>query len=175
LVEEIKKDFEALNIGATFEILENNPVSFSFRIGAEGPLFTKEIERCFVRVEVSKREKVLKEVEVKELKPIYPDVFTFFVTLMNLEEMLAEKIRATVIRAKARDVYDIWFLLEKGAKADLSLVNQKLSYYKKEFSKEELAMRIEELEKSWERELRPIVLGKLPRFEEVRETILKKI
>jgi len=97
----------------------------------------QKIERCFVRVEISKREKVLKEVEVKEFKPIYPDVFTFFVTLMSLEEMLAEKIRATVIRAKARDVYDIWFLLEKGIKVDLNLVNQ--------------------MEKSWERELRPIV------------------
>ncbi len=172
LVEGVKKDFEALNIRANFKILEDNPASFSFRIGAEGPLFTKEIERCFVRVEISRREKILKEIEVKELKPIYPDISNFFVCLMNLEEMLAEKIRAIIMRGKARDVYDVWFLLRKGVKPDLSIINQKLSYYKKEFDKEEFKARIEELEKNWEKELNLIVVGKLPKFEDVKKDII---
>ncbi|MEM2123634.1 MAG: nucleotidyl transferase AbiEii/AbiGii toxin family protein, partial [Candidatus Bathyarchaeia archaeon] len=45
LFKEVMKDFEALNIRANFKILEDNPRSFSLRIGAEGPLFTREIER----------------------------------------------------------------------------------------------------------------------------------
>jgi predicted nucleotidyltransferase component of viral defense system len=89
LMNEIGKDLEAFGVRNNIRILEDNPISFSFRIGAEGPLFTKEIERCFVRVEISKREEVVKDVEVKEVKPIYADISPFLVTVMSAEEILA--------------------------------------------------------------------------------------
>ncbi|MDI6825941.1 MAG: nucleotidyl transferase AbiEii/AbiGii toxin family protein [Candidatus Aenigmarchaeota archaeon] len=171
LIKETKKDFEALNVRANFRILEDDPSSFSFRIGAEGPLFTKEIERCFVGVEISKREEVLKEIEVKELNSPYPDISNFFVPVMNLEEILAEKIRAIIWRAKARDLYDLWFLLEKEIKVDLDVVNKKLSCYKKIFDKE----KIERLGEVWKTELRPVVLGHLPEFNIVKNSVLKVI
>lgn len=175
LVEEVKKDLEAINIRANFKILEDNPNSFSFRIGVEGPLFTKEIERCFVRVEVSKREEVLKEVEIKELKPLYADIPPFFVTLLHLEEILAEKVSAMVWRAKARDLYDLWFLLQKGVKVDFSLINKKLSFYKKEFDKEEFREKVEALKEVWKKELKPVVVGALQDFSRVKDTVIKLV
>jgi predicted nucleotidyltransferase component of viral defense system len=175
LVKEMEKDFELLNIRATFKIIEDNPKSFSFRIGVEGPLFTKEIERCFIRVEISKREKISKNLEIKELRPIYPDILPFFVTVLNLEEILAEKIRALFWRGKSRDLYDVWFLLEKGVKVDWSLVNEKLSYYGKGWDPKEFLKKIDALEKVWKRELEPIILGSVPDFKGVRKTIKAKL
>jgi len=173
LIENIEKDFEALNIRAHFKTLEDNMASFSFRIGVEGPLFTREVERCFVRVDVSKREEVIKEVEVKELKPVYFDISPFFVPLMKIEEVLAEKIRAVIWRGKARDLYDIWFLLKNGIKIDYDIVDKKLSYYKKGFDKRELKEKIGRLRENWKKELGPVVIGSLADFDVVKKDVLK--
>jgi len=175
LVNEISKDLEAFGVRNNVRILEDNPISFSFRIGAEGPLFTKEIERCFVRVEISKREEVVKDVEVKEVKPIYADISPFLVTVMNAEEILAEKIRALLHRAKARDLYDLWFLLQKGVKFDVNLANKKLSYYNKKFDKEEFVKKIDSLENSWTIELKPVVIESLPDFPTVKKFVIEQI
>jgi len=175
LVSEVSKDLEAFGVRNNVKIMEDNPSSFSFRIGAEGPLFTKEIERCFVRVEISKREEVIKEVEVKELKPIYADISPFLVTVMNAEEILAEKIRALFHRAKARDLYDVWFLLQKGVKIDVELVNKKLSYYKMKFDKEKFIEKVSSLEKSWISELQPVIIGNLPDFHAVKRFLIEQL
>jgi predicted nucleotidyltransferase component of viral defense system len=175
LVSEVGKDLEAFGVRNKIIILEDNPNSFSFRIGAEGPLFTKEIERCFVRVEISKREKLIKEVDIKELKPIYADISPFLVTVMNVEEILAEKIRALLHRVKCRDLYDVWFLLKNGTKFDIDLINKKLSYYEKVFDKNEFITKIRSLEKSWAHELKPIIMGNLPEFSAVKNFVTKAI
>jgi len=175
LVSEISKDLEAFGVRNNVKIIEDNPSSFSFRIGAEGPLFTKEIERCFVRVEISKREEVVREVEVKEVNPIYADISPFLVTVMNVEEILAEKIRALFHRAKARDLYDVWFLLQKGVKIDVELVNKKLSYYKMKFDKDRFIEKIDSLEKSWVNELQPVIIGNLPNFHDVKMFLVKQV
>lgn len=175
LMNEISKDLEAFGVRNNVRILEDNPTSFSFRVGAEGPLFTKEIERCFVRVEISKREEVVKDVEVKEVKPIYADISPFLVTVMNAEEILAEKVRALLHRAKARDLYDLWFLLQKGVKFDVNLANKKLSYYEKKFDKEEFVKKIDSLEKSWTIELKPVVIGSLPDFLTAKKFVIEQI
>jgi len=48
---------------------------------------------------------------------------------MKKEEILAEKVRAMSIRRRARDLYDIAFLLKKGVSMEYELINKKLSYY----------------------------------------------
>lgn len=175
LIGGIEKDFEALNIRAHFKTLEDNPASFSFRIGVEGPLFTREVERCFVRVDISKREKIAEEVEVKELKPVYFDIPPFFIPIMKIEEILAEKIRAMVWRSKARDLYDMWFLLKSGVKIDYAVVEKKLSYYKKKFDGKELKEKIERLRENWGKELGPVIIGNLPDFDVVNKDVLKML
>ncbi|MGC8831781.1 MAG: nucleotidyl transferase AbiEii/AbiGii toxin family protein [Thermoproteota archaeon] len=164
LMVEIGRDLEVLNMEAVFKIIEDNPGSFSFRIGVEGPFFTQEVERCFVRVEVSRREKVLREVEIKELRPVYPDILPFYVMVMNLEEILAEKVRALTWRGKARDLYDLWFLLKMRVRVDLDLINDKLSYYKKEFNLKEFMENVDKIREIWKQELPPVIIGSLPDF-----------
>jgi predicted nucleotidyltransferase component of viral defense system len=61
------------------------------------------------------------------------EVLPFFVIVMNKDEILAEKVRTVITRNRARDIYDLWFLLQGGAGIDLKLINAKLSYYNKKF------------------------------------------
>ncbi|MEM3424373.1 MAG: nucleotidyl transferase AbiEii/AbiGii toxin family protein [Thermoproteota archaeon] len=171
LVAEIREDLEILNMNASLRIIEDNPHSFSFRVGVEGPLFTQEIERCFVRVEVSRRERILREVEVKELRTVYPDILPFHVAVMSPEEILAEKVRALTRRGKPRDLYDLWFLLKTGVKPDIHLINEKLSYYRKEFNPRELMVNVERIRAVWRRELEPVIIGSLPDFEAIEKDL----
>lgn len=54
------------------------------------------------------------------------------------KEILAEKIRALIIRGKGRDLFDIWFLLSKKIEIDRDLVNLKMSLYNKKTDPKEI-------------------------------------
>lgn len=113
-----------------------------------------------------------KIVNIKAFKytKVYPDISPFFVTVMSLEEILAEKIRAITIRTKARDVYDLWFLLRKNVKVNKGLVSEKLKFYDKTFDKKLLVSNIKTVENIWMNELKPLVTF-LPDF----KTVFKQI
>ena len=49
---------------------------------------------------------------------------------MDWQEILAEKIRAFLYRLKGRDVYDLWFMLQKGVELDWKMINRKTAFYK---------------------------------------------
>lgn len=48
---------------------------------------------------------------------------------LDWPELLAEKIRALLYRAKGRDVYDLWFLLSQGIELDWPMINRKTKLY----------------------------------------------
>jgi len=173
LMERLRRDFELLNFPLTMKKVKDDEISFSFRIGVEGPLFTREIERCFVGFEISKRERVIETPQTIEADPPYPDVLPFTVPAMRLEEICAEKVRAILTRNYARDLYDLWFLLGKkrvGVRRDL--VDEKLSYYGKKFAMEEFEGKLEERRGYWKSELKPLIFGTLPDFQTVKREVL---
>ena len=95
-------------------------------IKAKGPLFTTEKSHCFIRIEVNYREKTQLLPEIINIFQIYKDIPNFQIVSMNINEILAEKGRAVFTREKARDVYDIWFILnKKNAEKNEELINKK--------------------------------------------------
>ncbi|MFQ6106254.1 MAG: nucleotidyl transferase AbiEii/AbiGii toxin family protein [Thermoplasmata archaeon] len=103
---------------------------------------------------------------------LYPDVPMFGLRVMTLEEIMAEKVRALLVRRKARDAYDIWFLLNKGVGMDLELVEEKLTLYGIELGPALLGKALDECERNWHRELRPL-LSQIPEFDGVRREVRK--
>lgn len=101
---------------------------------------------------------------------MYPDIPSYKLQVMALEEVAAEKVRALMVRSKARDAYDIWFLLNKGVKIDLSLVRKKLELYNIKFGKELLRTVLKECEKVWSLELKPL-MGEVPSYADVKHSI----
>jgi hypothetical protein len=172
LMEDVRKGFAALNFPIDVKKTSDDEVSFSFRIGVEGPLFTREIERCFVGFEMSRREKVIKTPRTVEVDPPYPDILPFTVLVMDLEEICAEKVRAILTRNYSRDLYDLWFLLRKHVRVRKDLVDEKLNYYGKKFEMGEFRRKLEERGGYWESELKPLILGRLPDFKTVKEEVL---
>jgi predicted nucleotidyltransferase component of viral defense system len=116
----------------------------------------------------------LVNIELKSTWPqffsLYPDIPSFKLQVMSLEEIAAEKVRAMLVRKKARDLYDIWFLLSMGVIINQSLVNKKLELYKLKFSKRILKNALQECEKVWLKELKPLVI-EVPMYEDIRDKI----
>ena len=88
---------------------------------------------------------------------------------MALEEMAAEKVRAIMTRDRAKDLYDLLFLVKKGIKTDMDLVNRKLSYYDLSFDHDDFIGSIESKRDIWSSELKPIVFGDVPDFNSVKK------
>ena len=91
---------------------------------------------------------------------------------MALDEVGAEKIRAILTREKARDVYDLQYLITKRKiRFEEDLVNSKLEYYKMKFSPSLFLKSVSDHQSYYNRELKGLVFGELPRFDEIKDTI----
>ena len=150
--------------------------SIFLTLKTKGPLYNgHERSMSTIRIDINKKITVDRKPETKDYSSLYPDIPTFSVLVMNQEELLAEKLRVLLTREKARDLYDIWFMLKRGVVLDITLLEKKLDYYDKKFSKTELKGAVRNKAKIWEVELRPLVLGELPKFSVVAKECLNYI
>jgi len=155
-------------INNELKVIKNDNITLSFRILSEGPLYTNILSMVPVYVEISRREKIIK-------KPIalnfdFPEYNLPIRILsgMNLDEVTAEKVRAIYTRKKARDIYDLYYLIYfKKVIFDPELINIKLKFYDIIFNKLEFINEILKQEKTFNKELKPIVMGKIPEIQEI--------
>lgn len=147
--------------------------SFLLKWRISGPLFTGTPQSlCTLRVDINTKSEVKKAVSVS-LSSIYTDIPSFDLLVMAKEEILAEKVRAIMSRTKARDVYDLWFLLKEETRIEFSLIQEKIGYYGQKFSFGEFEKHLHLKEDIWE-ELTPLVQN-LPSFSAVKKLILEQM
>ncbi len=101
------------------------------------------------------------------LYPPYPDMPPFDIFVLLPEELLANKISAIYGRNKSRDVHDLYFLLKSGTKIDMQLIRKKVPAFGIKAFEKKLA----EKRKEWQ-SLRPLIVTKLPSFEEEYDFVL---
>jgi len=149
--------------------------SKSYILKIKGPLFngTKN-SRCKLILDFSFREEVLTQPKIKNLGRFLEEIPSFDVLVMSQEEILAEKIRAILTRNKARDVYDLYFLIESKTELNTELVNNKLNYYKTRFDKEDFIRSVKNKKDIWKSELSGLIEN-VPDFNFVLKDILKII
>jgi predicted nucleotidyltransferase component of viral defense system len=137
------------------------------RLGFVGPLQHPNS----IKVDISLREKV--QVPPHQALVETPYDLSFTVTCMALEEILAEKIRATLMRRAPRDYYDLWFLLQR-EDIDLallpSLLRAKLQTVERLYEPQELWTQLDILRRLWNDDLWQL-LSDVPPFEEVVEQL----
>ncbi len=170
----VSHSLELFGIENELKIIADNEITLSFRISAKGPLNTSSKDRCFVYVEISKRECL-----VEKNIPIKFDYAAYQLPIkrllgMNLDEVGSEKVRAIITRQKARDIYDLYYLIsKKGIKFKDGLVNKKLEYYKIVFSNAGFIKELKHRKETYLRELKGIVFDEIPAFNEVERTLDK--
>lgn len=114
--------------------------------------------KVFIKLDFSFLEKVLMPSQ-STIQTEYPVLFTSFVKHLSPEEIVAEKIRVLLSRNKGRDIYDLWFLLNRNIPIVEKLVLEKLKYYDiKQFSYDQLKSKIKEFSREqFVLDLRPFV------------------
>lgn len=95
-----------------------------------------------IRLDFTEKDKALKKTASSPLVTRFPISLFPIVNHFRPEEILAEKVRALLTRGKGRDVFDLWFLLEKGVNFDTGLVNKKLKVVGKRFDRQTLIKKI---------------------------------
>ena len=142
--------------------------SYTCTIGAEGPLFggTAQTRNKF-RIDAGYRTGTFQKPEWKIIKSEYPETTDNFLALvMNLQEILAEKVIALLSRRKGRDLYDVWFMANAKIKLDKALL-------KKKAQKEKITLDFSKIcsRQDYERDMSRLV-GRVIPYEQVKKEVL---
>ena len=154
------------------KIIKSNEHGISIRFLIEGPLHKNDKNRCVIYVEISGREKtILPGIPLKLDFPQY-DIPVKNLSGMNLDEVGSEKVRAILTREKARDIFDLYFLIrQKEIKLDTELINKKLTYYGKRFDSNQFMQELKSRGSLYSKTLQPLIFGEMPDFDEVVSSI----
>ena len=151
----------------------------SYRVGITNRLYAsdpnvqskKDIRADWLAQGCNKGE-VLLETEWTQIYSLYPDIPSFRLKALSLEEAMSEKVRALITRRKARDAYDIWYLLKMGVGLDNDLVQKKLTMYDMKLDRSLTKEVFGEIGSVWEKELRALMASP-PEFKQVKQDIEK--
>ncbi len=171
LIEKILLDFQRFGINAVQHLKKepHNSVLITLRI--QGPLFTGNTRTySSLGIDINLKSSVVLEPELLACNSIYPELPSINVLSMNPKEIFAEKIRAIMTRTRARDLFDLYFLLNKGVYSDKKLIEEKMEYYNQEFDIKKLNLRIKDLKEKWTKELKGFT-SYLPNFEDVSKDV----
>ena len=81
----------------------------------------------------------------------------FPMNVMQLEEMICDKIHAIHRRPKPRDLYDLLYLLKTGHRINVELANKKLESMGGKFEIEGFARHMEKLRAKWETDMKGLL------------------
>ncbi len=142
---------------------------YSFDVSYQGPLYDgRAHSKGKVRVDINRRRETV-EAQRELIRSEYDDVRPFVATVLAPAHLLAEKLRALLIRGKPRDLYDVWLLTNQGMAPDWALVERKLALYEITFNQATWDAALARAHADWERDLRPLLPQLVEYADVVRE------
>lgn len=172
LVDQVIRGLQQFQVPAAVHSTNANQNSVELVLRTQGPLYTGNPQSLSkVVFDFNLSAKVYLPSVTTRLPSIYRDIPRFSIQVMSLEEIFTEKVRAIYTRKKARDIYDLWFLTSKLSEVDVELIHKKLEYYQLRFSVSEFAEKIDDQQRSWQRDLQALV-PQVPVFKEVKIAIV---
>ncbi len=163
------------------EIIDNNEHEdggINFYISYVGPLGGGGTNKK-IKIDISRGEKLLFHPNKKELICNYSDQSRLSILCYTLEEILIEKLRSVIQRMQARDLFDIWYLLE---------INQmEIEYLLSEFKEKcqnkgidpaefsnKLAQRLPKYKGRWINSMSDQIKN-LPEFDKVEREVMRQL
>ncbi len=172
-VSEVKKEIvEIIKESQIFEeITEDKNVDGFLRIVVNYNGFEGENESVFI--DLNRRSKLLHAPEIHKIKHFYiPFIPSFLVKTIAKEEMIAEKVAATIGRNKPRDHFDVYNILREGIPINLELAKQKCVASGDEFSIPKMFNKAQTLKNRWDRDM-VALLAEPVSFQEVMRYLAK--
>ena len=170
-------DLKLLNINGNIKDIKEYKNEINVRLIFNGPLYRgRKEEQCFIPINISLKERVVIEPKKEMIIPIYKEIPNFEIFIMDEQEILAEKFRAILSREKPRDIYDLWFLLtKKNISPNMKIIDKKLSLYNLKFNLNKFIDSVEKKRGLWNLDLKNLIIGELPDFDEVKKEIISVI
>lgn len=132
-----------------------------------------------VRLDFSGRASHLCDVEDKQIIDDYgSETTSITIGTMSLVEIFAEKCRALVTRKeqKSKDLFDLYFLINKGVVADKRLIDKKFLDYKEHFTIDYFTSSVGDISSVWRRDLQDLLpRGSIPDIDNVMSLVHKKL
>ena len=174
----IIKKLDLLGMRGTLAEFEEHGNETNFRFMIRGPLYDgRKRSMTRITINLSKRESPI-SYDRSMLIPSYQEIPSFYLDVLDIREIAAEKVRCILSREKPRDIYDLWFLSKKDVLPEMEMINKKLSVNSLVFDKDEMLEKINEREGMWNRDLKGLVIGSLPTFTSVShdlETVIMSL
>ncbi len=175
LMRKIVADLELFGIEANIKDKKRVKNSLMITVRTKGPLYSGNPQSLSnIRIDINLKSEINREPVHIAYTSLYPDVPSFSLIVMHEDEILAEKVRAIMMRSKARDVYDLWFLIQKGVRFDESLIKEKMKYYNEKWALNDFEERLALKETIWKTEMESLV-PVVPEFPEVKRAIMDDI
>lgn len=176
IIGKLLRRLSSIGIDGRVNKIEHSKNEINIRLYLKGPLYDgRKQSLCPITLNISRRERVLIEPKKEFLIPSSKELPSFNLFVMDENEIAAEKVRAIMTRDKARDVYDLWFLIKRGIIPDINLIDRKLELYDLTFSPHKFIDAINKKKKSWHTDLKGLVIGDLIDFKKVKDEILSAL
>ena len=132
-------------------------MGYSLDVSYQGPLYDgRDHSKGKVRIDMNRRPEAV-EIRRELVASPYDDIRPFVVIALTPEHLLAEKVRALVVRGKPRDPHHFWLLLRQGIEPDPALIERKLALYQLSWRPDLILERLDAVRVDWERDLRPLL------------------
>lgn len=138
IIQEIKNEITREIAEVTISLLYQGKKSVRFRLTYAHSDFKYPF---VIRIDFNEDKKPEKAM-TSPLVTRFPLIFFPLIVHLSAEEILAEKFRAFLLRAKGRDIYDLWFLLEKGIEVKSGLINKKMRQVGRKFEINKLIKKV---------------------------------
>lgn len=153
----VASDLAAYGIEAELRNPWQGEVGYSIDLSYRGPLYDgRDRTKGKVRLDANLRPELVATQPVL-ITSEYDDIRPFVVTVISREHLMAEKVRALVVRGKPRDLYDLWLLVNQDIDLSQKLIQEKLDLYDIVWSQEAWQKGLAQVESDWERDLRPLL------------------
>lgn len=151
------------------KITEDKNLKGFLRIVVQYIGFMGEKESVFI--DLNKRATMLLKPEEHTIEHFYENFIpAFSVKTLAKEEMIAEKLKATMTRNMPRDNFDVYTIIKVGLPLNFELAERKCKEAGKEFSIIRMFKNAQKLKTQWEPDLVPLLTEEVP-----FETVIKAL
>ena len=175
LLTKIVSFFKKIGYESSFSFKRKTHSSQTYMFYIQGPLYMGKPEsQTTFELDFSNREDIYLQYIPKKVHHIFDEFPQFYINTLSLEEICAEKFRCILTREKARDVYDLYYLLQRNTTINRDLINKKLQIYSLTYNQEMFIQALKKKEQIWSKELSNL-LTIVPAFEEIVGEIIEHL
>ncbi len=107
----------------------------------------------YLILDVNRKASILLKPQKEKVPHFYEGIPEFMIPAINVDELIAEKVRALITRNQPRDYFDVYMVLERGYTINIRLVKRKLADVKQRFEVERIFKNAQKIYSKWDDEI----------------------